>query len=220
MESRIKCVLLKPCMAALSCAALSFSGLVLAEAVNNGGVTIPPDIKPRTVKEANIDSENFEIGIFGGLLSVEDFGSNAVYGVRGTYHLSEDLFFEASYGLSDTQETSYERLSGSARLLTDDQRELSYYSVDVGYRIFPGESFVGKNYAFNSSFAFLLGMGSTEFGGDSRLTVNFGATYQILLTDWLALNISGRDHIFDIDLLGEEKTTHNLEFSSGLSVFF
>jgi hypothetical protein len=29
-----------------------------------------------------------------------------------------------------------------------------------------------------------------------------------------------RDHLYDIDLLGEEKTTHNLEASLGVTVFF
>jgi hypothetical protein len=36
----------------------------------------------------------------------------------------------------------------------------------------------------------------------------------------VAFRVDFRDHLFDIDLLGEEKTTHNLEASIGVTVFF
>ena len=47
-----------------------------------------------------------------------------------------------------------------------------------------------------------------------------GAGYRLLLTDWLALRIDVRDHIFESDLLGEDEYKHNLEAHTGLSVFF
>ena len=56
--------------------------------------------------------------------------------------------------------------------------------------------------------------------GDDRFTVNFGAGYRFLLTDSVALHLDFRDHLFDIDLLGEEKTAHNLEGHLGVTVFF
>ena len=64
------------------------------------------------------------------------------------------------------------------------------------------------------------GLGSTRFAGDDRFTVNFGAGYRFLLTDAVALHIDFRDHLFDIDILGEDKTTHNLEAHLGVTVFF
>ena len=45
-------------------------------------------------------------------------------------------------------------------------------------------------------------------------------TFRFLLTDSLALHVDFRDHLFDIDLLGEEKTAHNLEGHIGVTVFF
>ena len=29
-----------------------------------------------------------------------------------------------------------------------------------------------------------------------------------------------KDHIFNLDVLGEDKTTHNLELTAGIGVFF
>ena len=63
-------------------------------------------------------------------------------------------------------------------------------------------------------------MGSTRFAGDDRFTVNFGAGYRFILTDSISLHMDFRDHLFDIDVVGEEKTTHNLEATLGLTAFF
>ncbi len=181
---------------------------------------IQPRIDRREVSIDEIDSEDFEISVFGGLLSTEDFGANAVIGARVAYHVTEGIFFEATYGRSTTTETSYERLSGGAPLLTDAERILSYYNVSLGYNLFPGETFVTRNWAFKSALYVIGGAGSTNFAGDNRFTINFGAGYRFLATDWMALHIDMRDHIFDIDLLGDSKTAHNLETTAGVSIFF
>ena len=34
------------------------------------------------------------------------------------------------------------------------------------------------------------------------------------------LRVDARDHIFQVDLLGDKQTNHNLEFTGGLSIFF
>lgn len=174
----------------------------------------------RSVTVDRIDSENFEIGVFAGVMNVVDFGSNPVTGVRAAYHITEDFFVEGTYGRTRLDRTSFERLSGSAELLTNDQRDLSYYNVSAGYNVLPGEAFVGKHRAFRGALYLLGGIGSTEFAGDERFTVNLGVGYRFIASDWLALHVTVRDHIFNTDLLGEEETYHNLEFSGGLTVFF
>jgi outer membrane beta-barrel protein len=181
---------------------------------------IQPQIERRTIDVDKIDTEDFEIGAFAGLLSVEDFGTNVVIGARAAYHVTEGVFFEAAYAKSDTSETSYERLSGGAPLLTDKQRELTYYNASIGYNLLPGEAFLGEGWAFNTALYVIGGVGITSFADDDRFTVNFGAGYRFLATDWLAVHLDVRDHIFDIDLLGKDKTTHNLELSTGVTVFF
>ena len=116
--------------------------------------------------------------------------------------------------------TSFEILSGGAPLLSDSERTLTYYNLNVGYNILPGEGFVGEGRAYNTALYISAGLGSTSFAGDDRFTVNFGAGYRFLLNDSIALHVDFRDHLFDIDLLGEEKTAHNLEGSLGVTWFF
>ncbi|VAW84887.1 FIG01036464: hypothetical protein [hydrothermal vent metagenome] len=176
--------------------------------------------KPMEFNESKIDTEDFEAGVYFGLLSVEDFGVNSVIGARLAYHINEDLFLEASYGISTTQKTSFERLSGATQLLTEEERELTYYNVSLGYNILPGEAFISRKAAFNTALYIIGGAGSTRFAGDDRFTINFGAGYRFLATDWIAIHLDVRDHMFEIDILGEKKSTHNIEISGGLALFF
>lgn len=181
---------------------------------------IQPDLQRRELKPVRIDKENFEIGAYGGIIGIEDFDSSELAGIRGAYHITEDFFFEASYGVAKGDLTSFEQLSGGSPLFSDEDRDYSYYSLALGWNIFPGEVFVLDQYAFNSAFYLIAGVGSTEFVGDSWFTATFGAGYRLLLTDWLAFHVDVRDHIFDRDSFGVDETTNNVEFHTGLTFFF
>jgi len=184
------------------------------------GQVVDPEVERREIKEPAIDREDFEIGAYVGGMSIEDFGTDVSYGVRLAYHVTEGFFVEAAVGQSEGGLTSFEELSGGARLISDSERELTYYNLSLGYNILPGESFIGEGRAFNSSFYVIAGLGSTDFAGDDRFTVNVGAGLRLLLTDSVAFHVDFRDHLFDIDILGDEKTAHNLEGHLGLTVFF
>ena len=180
---------------------------------------IDPELDRRDIKEDRIDTEDFEIGPFAGAMSVEDFGTNFVYGVRGAYHVTEDIFVEGTWGRTDTDETSAERLI-PAQILQDSDRRLTYYNLSFGWNLLPGEAFITSRLAFNTALYLIGGVGNTDFAGEDQFTWNFGAGLRFLATDWLAFRIDGRDHVFEMDILGESKTTHNLEFTAGMSVFF
>jgi outer membrane beta-barrel protein len=181
---------------------------------------IEPQVKRREVKPPDIDTENFEVGPFVGFMSVEDFGTDLLYGARLNYHFSEDFFLEGSIGQTTVGETSFERLSGGIRLLTDSQRDLTFYAISIGYNIFPGEAFVGRDTSFNTALYLIGGVGNTEFAGDNRFTVIAGAGYRLLVNDWMAVHANVRDYLFKIDVTGEDKTTHNIELSLGLTFYF
>ena len=224
MESWIRSVLLKSvCVLALPALLGGCSWLrTNAEepVYSEAEPVIKPNIERRTITEANIDSEDFEVGAYVGVLSIEDFGSNVVFGVRGDYHITEDFFAELALGISKAGDTSYETLSGGAQLLTDSQRDFMYYNISVGLNLLPGESFVGSKYAFKSALYLIAGVGNTEFADDSHFTVNVGAGYRFLFNDFISVHLDFRDYIFNSDLLGTDKTTHNLEATAGVSVFF
>ncbi len=181
---------------------------------------IDPQVERREIRRPQIDTEDFEIGAYYGILGIEDFESHAVYGARLAYHLNEDFFLEATLGQSKAGRTSYENLSGQSELLTDDERDYTYYALSAGWNVLPGEVFVGKNRSYNSAFYLVAGIGSTNFAGDDRFTVSGGFGYRVLPADWIAVHFDVRDHVYDIDLLGEKKIVNNLEAHLGLSVFF
>ena len=221
MEIRIKRFLLR-CRIGLVALCLS---VPFTPAWAEGPPLIEPDVQPQTVDEALIDTENFEIGAFVGVINIEDFESSQLYGARVAYHLSELFFLEGSLGFAQGGETSFERLAGNTRLISDADRKYAYYNVAFGYNLLPGEAFMrswfsDEVYAFNSNFYLLAGAGATKFAGDNRFTANFGAGYQLLISDALAVHFVFKEHIYKIDVLGEEKTSLNTELSTGLSIFF
>jgi outer membrane beta-barrel protein len=182
---------------------------------------IKPEVVPREVTEDDIDDEFFEIGVFAGNLTIDNFGSELVYGVNASFHATEDFFLQMNYGMSKAGLTSFEDLSGqNVRLLSDSERDYTYYDLLVGYNIFPGEVFMTSKLTFNSSFYLVAGIGNTEFGGEDNFTTTLGTGYRIVLRDWLTWHIDYRDHIFKSDILQEDQTTHNIEFSTGLTLFF
>jgi len=181
---------------------------------------IEPQVERRRIKTPSVDTEDFEVGAYVGILSIEDFGSGTLMGARLAYHITEDLFLEGTVGQGRGDTTSYERLAGGPRLLTDDERKYTYYALNAGWNALPGEIFLGRNRAYNTAFYLTVGIGGTKFAGDNRFTANAGVGYRILVTDFIAAHFDFRDHLFDIDLLGEKKVAHNLEGSLGLTIFF
>ncbi len=181
---------------------------------------VEPAVKRRDVEPPGIDTENFEGGLFVGTISIEDFGSSLLYGGRIAYHFSEDLFAEATIGSSKAGRTSYEDLSGAAELLTDSERQFTYYDLALGWNALPGEVFFGGKRAMPSAVYFTLGAGSTNFAGDDHFTVALGAGLRVLANDWIALHLDVRDHMFESDLLGENKVTQNLQVAFSVTAFF
>jgi outer membrane beta-barrel protein len=209
-------------LSSLACAL--WSQVAAAEApVGDASATpqvVEPQIDRRNVKAPRIDAENFEAGAFVGTIAIEDFGSSMTYGARAAYHFNEDLFVEATVGTAKAGRTSYEDLSGSVELLTDSEREFTYYDLSVGWNVLPGEVFLGGRRAMPSSVYLSLGAGSTRFAGDDNFTLIAGAGLRLLVTDSIAAHLGVRDQMFESDLLGSKKLTQNLQVSLGLTAFF
>jgi outer membrane beta-barrel protein len=191
-----------------------------AQAAENADPVILPEVERREITPAAIDSEDFEVGPFVGILSIQDFESEIVYGLRGAWHITEDFFFEASYGVSEGDLTSYEKLSGGAPLFDDADRDYSYYNLAIGWNIMPGEIFLWDNYALKSDLYLIGGAGSTDFLGDNWFTATIGVGYRVLLNDSFAWRLDVRDHLYDRDAFGADETTNNIEWSTGLTFFF
>jgi outer membrane beta-barrel protein len=243
METRLRVLLLTLACAALGgCAHLPWSSHG-AKGEAGEPVTVPgesdtaaeplvgdePEQRPavidqqvvrQKVKVPKIDASNVEIGGYYGEISIEDFGASPLAGLQFDYHVTEDFFFEATYGRAKAGKTSFETLNGNVQLLTDAERRFTYYSLGLGYNFLPGEIFIGSKLAMTSALYLVGGIGSVDFAGQQNFAVNFGAGFRVLPTDWLAIHIGMQDLIFKSDLLGVDRLKNNLQGHIGATVFF
>ncbi len=181
---------------------------------------IEPQVVRRKIKVPKIAARDFEIGASYGEISIESYTAAPVWGLTADYHITEDFFFEAAGGRAQAGQTSFETLSGNIQLLTNDERQFTYYNLSVGYNFLPGEVFLSRNHAMTSAFYILGGMGGVKFEGNSTFTANFGAGFRVLPTDWLAIRIEAQDLVFKSDFLGTNRLRNNLKAYIGASVYF
>lgn len=180
---------------------------------------IAPQIERRELLDARVDSSDVELGLFAGQVAIEDFGSTSVVGLTLAYHITDHIYTEASYGQATAGLSSFEVLSGGAPLLTDAERDYQYYDLSVGYNI-NGELFLTDSLAFNTDLYFAIGGGNTDFAGNSQFTAVLNGGYRVLINDYVSVRLDVRDRIFRTEVTGQEKTTHNIQYSLGVTLFF
>lgn len=207
-------------VAATLCAAASS---VAAQTAPAGTTTkeqvIEPAVPRRDIKVPKIPSNDILVGAYLGTYSSEDFGSSFVYGARIGYHITEDFFVEGVYGTTKVSDENYRQILPGG-VFPDKEETLDYYNLSVGYNVLPGEAFLGRSYAWAQALYLIAGVGSTRFIGQSSQTINVGVGYRVMFKDWASIQLDVRDHMYSIDLLGQDKSTHNLEFTVGATFFF
>jgi len=181
---------------------------------------IEPQVNRREIKVPKIKAKDFEVGAYFGALSIQDFGTNPIYGVRAAYHVSEDIFMEGYLARSKAGTTSLEDVFPTITVASNAGRRFTYYDLDLGYNVLPGEIFLGRGHAFNSQLYVTVGMGDVKFAEKDQFALNLGVGERLVITDWLALHIDVRDHIFETDLTGRTKNVNNIEATIGLTTFF
>lgn len=180
---------------------------------------IEPPVARRDVRVPKIPSRDFILGGYVGTYSSENFGASLVYGLRAGYHITEDFFVEGNYATTKVSDENFRQILPGG-VFANESETLTYYNLSVGYNILPGEAFFGSRYAMASALYLIAGIGSTKFIGQSAQTYNFGVGYRVFLKDWAALQVDFRDYIYPLDLLGQRKSTQNLELTAGITFFF
>jgi len=180
---------------------------------------IEPAVPRRDVRVPKIPSRDIIAGAYLGTYSSEDFGASFVYGVRLGYHITEDFFVEGVYGTTKVSDENFRQILPGG-VFPQKEETLDYYNLSVGYNILPGEVFFGSRYAMASALYLIVGVGSTKFLEQSKQTINFGLGYRVFLKDWAAIQVDFRDHLYTLDLLGQSKSTQNLELTAGVTFFF
>lgn len=180
---------------------------------------IQPEVERVEFDESKIDVGDIEIVPGFGLLSIEDFGVNAVLNVKINYHVSDELFMGFELGRSKAGKTSSEVIGG-VPILSDDQRLLTYYLFNIGYNILPGETYLTDAVTYNNALYVTLGMGSVDFAGDTRLAITLGFGYRLMLFNYSSVYLEMRDHTFNTDVFGKSVLTNNFETNIGYSFYF
>jgi outer membrane beta-barrel protein len=190
-----------------------------APAVDTPDQVIVPQVERREVHKPKYPSNDFEIGLFGGTYSSQNFGTSFNYGARLGYDITEDFFVEATYGRTKVSDKEFRQILPGG-IFTTEQEKLKYYDLSVGWNFLPGEIFIGKNWAKASTMYVIGGIGNTSFDSQRMQTWNFGVGAKLFLADWVALRADVRDHIFTLDLLGKRSATQNPELTLGFAFFF
>jgi len=196
------------------------SNQVVVEEPEGEPSIVEPQVNRRVVKTPKIKAKDFEVGAYVGALSIQDFGTNPVYGVRAAYHVTEDFFLEGFLARSKAGTTSLEDEFPDITVVSNAGRQFTYYDLDLGYNVLPGEIFLGRGRAYNSQLYVTVGMGDVKFAEKDQFALNFGLGERLVITDWLAVHVDVRDHIFETDLTGRTKNVDNIEATVGLTTFF
>jgi outer membrane beta-barrel protein len=180
---------------------------------------IQPELDRRAVKVLHIPSNDFEFGLFTGAYNTEYFGTDVVGGARLGYHITEDFFAEALYGdTRATDEVFRQILPGG--VFRNPKEKLRYYELTGGINVLPGEVFFWTTTARPSALYLIAGLGATNFLDQRHFTAVAGFGVRAWLANWVSLQVDMRDHIFSLDVLGQQRSTQNLEFSGGVTFFF
>jgi outer membrane beta-barrel protein len=165
-----------------------------------------------------IDPGKFEVGPFTGILSVEDFGSEAVGGIELAYHLRDNWLLQASYGRSEVDRAAFE--TSQRRFLSGDDREFEYLAFTGAYRLIHGRSFLGSDSRFYSDIRLLAGPERVSFAGSDEWGINAGLSYRVAFSERITANVDFREHIVERDFIGDDKTTFNTELRLGINMLF
>lgn len=181
---------------------------------------VAPQIDRRDIRKPRYPSNDLELGLFTGAYATESFGTSLVYGVRAGYHITEDFFAEAVFAQSNVTDELFRQILPGGVFAGDDKQKLTYYNLSVGYNVLPGEVFIWRARAMPSQLYLIAGIGSTKFVDQRKATYNAGFGFRVFPHDRFSIRLDVRDHVFALDLLGRRSTTHNIEFTGGLSVLF
>jgi outer membrane beta-barrel protein len=181
---------------------LTLKAVALATAFLHAPVLLADDSGTEKTDISDINNEVFELGIFAGIVNIEDFGSELAPGLSLTFRASEDFFVQYNYLQADVSFSAYENIQNP---LLGSDRTFKHYDLLIGYNIFQGEFFTSPAQAKLSALYVVAGVGETKLGGESSFTYTLGLGYEVALTRHLGVHIDFRDYLYQSTLVSPEK---------------
>jgi outer membrane beta-barrel protein len=173
------------------------------------------------VSLGDVNNEVFELGVFAGIVNIEDFGSEYAPGISATFRASENFFIQYNYLQTDVSLSPYEKREGTDNYFSGDKRTFKHYDLLLGYNIFQGEFFPSASKASLSTLYLVAGVGEVRFGGESSIAYTAGIGYQVALTRHFGLHIDYRNYIYQSTLItAEKRTVSATNVSTGLKYLF
>lgn len=149
---------------------------------------------------------DLEMTVFTGSVNLSNAESVSTTGLRASYHVSEDYFYEVSFS------------SGS--------KDYSHISAAIAKNMLTSEyilSWRGKKNFWPTQFFALAGTGLQFIDDDEQVTLSVGAGFRINPLRRLAIRFDGRGHVVQQQVFEgtqSRKYAKNPELSFGLSYFF
>jgi outer membrane beta-barrel protein len=168
-----------------------------------------------------IKAGRHELSASGGLYAADLLSSTYVLQGAYTFHITESLGIEASFGYSRANSELVrivEREGGASLIRTD--TPVYVYLGHVLWSLAYGKVrwFSGGISRFD--FYFALGGGVTDNQTARGLTLSAGFGLKFYLSSWFAIRLDVRDNVMQQELLGESVIVNNLVGTGGFSIFF
>ncbi|WP_096084786.1 outer membrane beta-barrel domain-containing protein [Agaribacterium haliotis] len=165
-------------------------------------------------KRPDLDNELFEFGIDAGLLAIQDFNTEIGLGFNATFHGSEDFFIQFNYLAAEASYSAFENSQGA--YFEGGDRDFIHYDLLLGYNLLAGELYVSEANSTLSNLYIVGGVGNISFGGEESFSATAGIGYKLGLSRRLNLRLDFRDHIYQSNLIAEDSTSHNMQFTLGV----
>jgi outer membrane beta-barrel protein len=162
-----------------------------------------------------------ELSAIGGLYAADLLSSSYLVGGAYTFHFSEDLALEASFG--------YTRADSALVRIVQNDTNFTALRLNTPVYIYQGHLlwsiaygklrwFEGGISRFDLHLAF--GGGVTDNQTAQGLTGSFGLGLKLFFGEWFALRVDVRDQVLNQELLGRSHIVNNLAATLGASMFF
>ena len=175
---------------------------------------VKPDTEQDLIKDSDIDNISMNFGVYTGLINYENFNSSYMLAMYFSYPFDEDVFVEAEFGISALNDTEYRNIG--LPLLSEEEVDLQFYTILVGYNLLPGEVYWSREKTLISRFYLIAGVGSVSFDNNNYVSIQFGAGFKMELDKNKSIRFEARDRMYDTDILGTDKLTNNIEFHLGI----
>jgi len=122
-------------------------------------------------EDTEIKAKDFELGGYFGALSIQDFGTIRSTACARPTTCRRTFSWRPFLARSKAGPPPVSRMcSRRFTVVSDSGRRLTYYDLDVGYNVLPGESFLGRGTCVQFQPCMLtVGMGDVKFADKDRL---------------------------------------------------